>query len=617
METKLIAALTVLVIVAIGASVGVYLIVSQPAEPSNPKAEYKTLIEKAKNMPNSKIVYGLEIRASYLGSMSMSITADITRYVLSPKREKTSMTMEYMGYAIGADFYTMDGKTILCSEASGFLAEPKTVCRPLSEKDKAVFPGAGTSYADIDKILKDFNISFAGERTIAKRSTKCFNIEATGADLNLSSSTGLFSLTGSVKQEVTKPKMPTGFTILPGSTLPKDTAISLFICLDNEYGFLTLMDLNFVYKQKYAKKPLTATITMELKSFELGVVTEKDLELPVAFSVDRANCRKKEVKLSITPYKDISGDIKVTISKRAYIGEEESKLAVKTIKDVQLKAFEGKDLNITLDKSLESGSANIEVCINDECQSSYCYISIFTPSRFYARAKCEPNKATITITPYENFSGDVNITLYKEEYDHNTYEFKKFAIASKIFPNVKMESGKKKTFFLETAETLESGKDYPAEICIDDECYNTTCYVSYYYTPAPTPKIIPTKDINAKMQDCLTRITVPEGQVKCLIQVFNKSKYSPDTCTKLAPLCDKLKELVWKYKDSLRDYGAKSTNIGFFEVPECYAYYAYYSNLTDKECDKLSGYVISYGEFTLAWQSYCKQKFAFLVGRGY
>jgi hypothetical protein len=492
METKMMVMLTAIIVVALCASVAVYFLVLPHAQPLDTKAEFKMLIEKMKNMPNSKSEFELELGVPYLGSMSMSFTADVIWYVLSPEKQRVSLSMEVLGYTTDIDSYVINGKTIFCSQASGFLTQPKLQCVAKTEEDKAMFPGTSTPEFDIDKILKDYNISFAGEKEVAKRSTKCYNIEARAADLNLSSSKGLFSLAdNTAKQELSEPKMPTGLATLPGSSLPKDATITLLICLDKEYGFPALVDLNFTYKQiKYAKKPITVTFTMKLKSFARDVVTEQDLEIPMPFAAT-LECNKKQLNISLLPFKDLSGDLHITVNKGfGILYSEETEESEKaefetTIKNVQLKAFQQKDFNITPDKMLKSGFKDVEICIGDECQSESCHIS--SAPLFYPKATCESDKIEITLRPYVDFSGDVNVTLYTREYDYNLYEYKKIPILNKIFTGVSAKAYSAKVFFLEPREPLEKGS-YTIEVCLDSECDTTSCYIYSWTTTEPTPE---------------------------------------------------------------------------------------------------------------------------------
>ncbi len=604
-------AASVLLIICLGIAAYIFFINPDIFAPKKPKDELVRLLTKEK--PNFLGQYTVTLGIPIFGSKQNEFEFWADWYYFTKDRQKWLIDVEFFGSRIETEVYLLNKKQVLCTKSTSlFITYSEQKCELLDNNKNNQ-----SWWSKFEKLYSDLNMSFDKDREIAGLTSICFRLTGTSRDFNLDSLLKA-SFIGEHNEETrVKKSLPTGFTLFPLNYRQeeiKNLAVDMIICTDKAHGILTLLDLNFTYKPEQARRGSTLTFRIKLDKAEFDKVKKSDVTVPIPFSFTYIDCEKQKVSFNISSFRDLSGKAKLIVYKSGLMAEEKKKETERSLGDITLSELEKYDFNVLLPKPLEDGKKQIEFCVDNQCQSTHCYS--YTPKSFFASADCYPDKVKVVLTPQKDIAGDVNITLYKREYGGETYTFKKIVIANKIFPNSKMEKYKSKTFFLEPTEELERGS-YDLDICIDSECDSAFCFVHAYSSPTPSPTPTPQQaDLNAKVEECTTKISDEVAQAKCLSAVFTNYKQNVEVGKSFKVLCDKLKLLVWKNKDIIgKTEGGGYTYIYFYNVPDCYAYYAYYNNLTDSVCDELSGYVVNYNTFTLNWEERCKETLATLIAQ--
>lgn len=332
---------------------------SQPEQalPQDPKEAYDFLAQKSKEAGPMRVAYKFTMDFGQQAVMGISsLEMDIEVFMLSQERSKTIVSMSFMGQSINSAVYNLNGKVIQCTEGMLGLGQGLQ-CQAGSEQQQQMMGMQGTEVKSLDEMFYDYKISFAEDRTLAGRPAKCFLLEYAGKDLKDKSQFGSGMAVASLDNYSFKQE----------------------ICLDLEHGFASYVDVKTtVYSELSKEEKPGIGFKIEMTSFSTDV-SEKDLELPVAFSLGSGfadtECTEDGITLKIIPFKEISGKQATVKIGEISFGQEEMKVEQsKTITIPTSPLFEEKELNIELDETLGSGSKQIEICIDEECQKTNCWI---------------------------------------------------------------------------------------------------------------------------------------------------------------------------------------------------------------------------------------------------
>jgi hypothetical protein len=561
--------------------------------------EFKAILEKRASLNNFKIEYqieglttlsrllkSLEISNSGVGKEVIYKKGQAALYSFSPKIQKVEITFTY---TLSPSFYHIH--IYLIDDILIYCAHVGTVYKELSPfaKQKCVTVKRPTGVTlwtltsfDFNDVLKDSEIYFSGEREIASRMAKCFDI---------------------IKK-----------------VHVKDESSDIYICLDKKFGFLVLVDMK-VRRPGYAN--VLAASKIELKSFELAHVTKGHIAPPIPFMLRSLKCDANQINFSIKAFRTIGGLLKLTLSKSTR-WETHSAEFKKTLSPVYIKPFDEKDFNIDLDMLLDKGVKNVKVCIGKECQEATCTVSF--------------------LDSWPDWSNpDVNIV---DAADYCTKKISNLKYELKCLDDLtscQKEQGPKLIPICDRyREIVWQNRDSKLKWLIFYDVYNVArCYAdAAYYGDANDSicdslsgytfegegrgpidlraecekkfmrNIIDLSDNNCEhlIDECLGRISDLENKINCIheIEVFKKDK-----CISLHPVCEELKELVWRN----RALGKLQQGSLFAKmVPNCYVSMALAMS-NDSPCDELSSYVFEYvpeggyKKTSLNWAEYCKERF--------
>ncbi|MCX8189775.1 MAG: hypothetical protein N3F05_00935 [Candidatus Diapherotrites archaeon] len=607
-------ALIALIIVSV-ASISAILLIPDLRELIFPKneisveEEYYALIKKSYEAPPYKADYLMSISMPNIfgytspgSGLGINYSFDVTNTYFSKSLNKVSLLISVFGVESETEIYNVNGKSIKCQKTNyssiysilRSSKESEWFCEISKESFYSIYdPSKAAQSIDLTKKI-DYNITFIGEKKIVERDAKCYKLDYSGKDINISwlqsiaylaaTDNGYSSITGE------PPKIPTAFSLVSEvnnekkEDLYEEIVFNAEVCLDKQYGVLALMDSNFSIKMKNLKKPIGFSLKFNLKKIEFGKVSEQHIKPPVPFSID-ANCNNKNIKLMLTAFEDLKGQARLTLSKESYwIAKDYEESSIrkdsniefeKNLGEISIKAFDSRSFKIALDKNISYGSKEIRLCIGEKCQKSKsygCYISSFSKYFYILSATCSDANIYFSLYSYDDVQGNLKARLK----DGLSYE----TIFEKDFGYVSLESYKKKSFEFKP-ETELSGSGY-LEVCVDDDCYDYYCSKSSY------------GDFYA------SNLTCDQNKVSfTLYNTYATKDYSGDLTIK-------------GYSDYYRKSPIFDKNMGLFEIKagktkkvsvdvekDISSYNTIYLNICiGKNCDKTSCYPTYYGDYT-------------------
>lgn len=305
------------------------LILSLGCIQKDPKQLFLDLQSKEANLKNAKMDYTLNMNIAYL-----NLTGDF-KIIKFNDIEKIVTTFSIYGQQSVSVTFKKGDLTITCTETFG---EIKCSSEPTSTFDFT------NVFGDVN-ITDLIDITYIDRKTIAGRSSHGFNIELTpeAMDVLLSNlSTGM----GSYGENIT---------------------INYIIYLDAIYGFFTYLNIEIYSFSKLTGEDIKVTgIEFTLDSFSQDA-TEEDVEIPVKFVIDDVLCSSNSVSVQMTSLKDYQ-NVQMDVELSSYT--ESGTSGSITIDKID---FGEKKLFAVPISYLETGSYDVEVCIDGNCQEDSCY----------------------------------------------------------------------------------------------------------------------------------------------------------------------------------------------------------------------------------------------------
>lgn len=336
------------VIVILAAAVSGYFLLPYFNFNSDPKQMLKDYGNKFQSVENIKLSY--DFNMAMLGLLSIpKISLDF--YKLD---DDSKVIASAMGTTSAT--YTKNGKTISCTEGSlgSLYSSTSTLSCKLTQSTQIP-----TKVEVNEDLYNQTNVIYNGVKKIIGRDCDDFII--------ILNETSIKSLQSSVPL--------TGLAIQQ-TDLPSEnkTRINYEACMDKQYGYVALLNISVSgYSKLSGKAEETNLMSMQVTGVSTDV-TANDLVIPVAFIIGKMNCSKSSVKFSMTPMQDIIGPT-INLKLSSY---NQNISVYKTMDKMILGLSYSIDMPITT--TLKNSYYNTEVCIGNDCQSDYCYISSYTTS---------------------------------------------------------------------------------------------------------------------------------------------------------------------------------------------------------------------------------------------
>ena len=341
------------VIIILAAAVSGYFLLPYFNFSSDPKQMLKDYGTKFQSVENIKLSY--DFNMAMLGLLSMP-KISLELYKL---KDDSKAIVSAMGSTSAV--YIKNGKTITCTESGlgSLYSASSTLSCKLTENSQ--FPLKTTVN---EELYNQTNVTYNGVKKIIGRDCDDF--------LMFLNETSIKSLQNSVPL--------TGLAIQQAD-LPSEnkTRIVYEVCMDKQYGYLALLNISVNdYSKLSGKVEEINLMSMQVTGVSTDV-TANDLVIPVAFVIGKMNCSKSSVKFSMTPMQEIIGPT-INLKLSSY---NQNISVYKAMDKLTLGLSYSIDMPITT--SLKNSYYNAGVCIGNDCQSDYCYISNYrsTTTEYY------------------------------------------------------------------------------------------------------------------------------------------------------------------------------------------------------------------------------------------
>ncbi len=282
-----------------------------------------------------------------LAAMGGSPDFQIEYYKLGDEEKSVTSVM-----GVTSAIYTKGDIHITCTEGSplGLISSTtkKTVSCKTSPVTSQFSPEVGES------ILNQTNITYNGVKQIIGRNCDHFTIVLSTSELtSLPMASPITGMAAGLESEISE----------------KEGQVIYEVCMDKQYGYPAFINASLEsHSVLSGKSTITNIFSFEATHMSTDVTLD-DMKIPVKFLINELECEENLVDLNITSLESFAGPT-INIDLSSY---SQNMSLSKTV--VSLNEGETYSFDIIPTTSIDTSYYTAEVCIGDDCQSDYCYVS--------------------------------------------------------------------------------------------------------------------------------------------------------------------------------------------------------------------------------------------------
>lgn len=332
----------------------VLVVIISGCVPSDPKQEYLSYVEKAKQADEYKIVYDFKLPVlKALQTSGIDFKAGVFK-----KGEKSKVVTEisYIGTTQTSYVYTVSGRTITCSKNQFNSKAGNVSCLPLSKDD---FPFQINNLTNINAQLNSSNIQVTkGEgRAIAGRGCAAFTVKIDDLGALLA---GVSSGSGA--------------GLLGAGDLFTGTTGILELCLDTKTGVALAVNFSFVTESELVEEGLSKTNVMDITALSFTEkVDDSEFIPPVQSAIMAQACDSTDLTIVFETFKAYSGPATVEIFDKYRAGAILKKIEAG---HYNFSPFGANKFILKHEQGENFRSFDYRLCLGSDCQESYCYKSL-------------------------------------------------------------------------------------------------------------------------------------------------------------------------------------------------------------------------------------------------